>query len=91
MNRRTLITIHLYLSSFLAANVLLVAISGGLYLFGSKGQTVSSDVGMLSKAEYILPEKASKADVERILAAVNVGDGGNSPNVAHPLRHRCRG
>ena len=37
MNRKTLITIHMYLSAFFAPMVLLVAISGGLYLIGIKG------------------------------------------------------
>ncbi|EED35352.1 conserved hypothetical protein [Luminiphilus syltensis NOR5-1B] len=74
MNRRTLITIHLYLSSFLAANVLLVAISGGLYLFGNKGSTSETTVGTLLKSEHILPAKASKADVERLLAGVDISD-----------------
>lgn len=37
MNRKTLVSIHLYLAAFFTPMVLLVAISGGLYLFGVKG------------------------------------------------------
>ena len=38
MNRKLLITIHMYLAAFFAPAVLLVAISGGLYLIGVKGE-----------------------------------------------------
>jgi len=34
MNRKLLVTVHLYLASFFTPAVLLVAISGGLYLIG---------------------------------------------------------
>jgi hypothetical protein len=37
MDRKLLITIHMYLAAFFAPAVLLVAISGGLYLAGVKG------------------------------------------------------
>lgn len=37
MNRKLIVSIHLYLAAFFAPAVLLVAISGGLYLIGIKG------------------------------------------------------
>ena len=37
MDRKLLITIHMYLAAFFTPAVLLVAISGGLYLAGFKG------------------------------------------------------
>ena len=44
MNRAALITIHMYLSSFFAIFVLLVATSGGLYLLGYKGSVAKTPV-----------------------------------------------
>ncbi len=44
MNRKLFITIHLYLASFFAPFVLLVATSGGLYLVGVKGSVEQSQV-----------------------------------------------
>ena len=38
MDRKLIITVHMYLSAFFAPAVLLVAVSGGLYLAGIKGE-----------------------------------------------------
>lgn len=38
MSRKTLVTVHLYLAAFFTPMVIMMAISGGLYLFGIKGQ-----------------------------------------------------
>jgi hypothetical protein len=74
MNRRLFITIHLYLSSFFAAAVLLVAISGGLYLLGYKGKVAETPVATLPKSAHDLPAQASKSDVAALLAAAGVED-----------------
>jgi hypothetical protein len=47
MSRSLFITIHLYLSSFFAAVVVLVAFSGGMYLIGVKGSTETTEIGSL--------------------------------------------
>ncbi len=44
MSRALFITIHMYLSAFFAVFVLLVAISGGLYLLGYKGSVEKQPV-----------------------------------------------
>ena len=44
MDRKLLITLHLYLSAFFAPAVILVAVSGGLYLLGVKGN-VAMEIG----------------------------------------------
>ena len=44
MNRALFITVHMYLSAFFAVFVLLVSISGGLYLLGYKGSVEQSPV-----------------------------------------------
>lgn len=54
MSRKLLTTIHLYLATFLAPIILMIAISGGLYLFGIKG-TVEKTVlyeGNVSEISY---------------------------------------
>jgi len=68
MNRKLLITIHMYLSAFFAPFVFLVAISGGLYLAGIKGEVEQESVykgpgvGLDTKASS-LPD-----DVRQLLA-----------------------
>lgn len=67
MTRKNLITIHLYLAGFFAPMVFLVAVSGGLYLLGYKGEVSSEQVygpvcGQLDPASQTL-----KADVQKIL------------------------
>lgn len=74
MNRQLFITIHLYLASFFAAAVLLVSISGGLYLLEYKGSTVETEVATLSQAAHTLPNPASKDDVNALLAAAGVSN-----------------
>ena len=72
MNRRLFITIHLYLSSFFAAAVLLVAISGGLYLVGVKGQVAETVVASLPEAGRGSLQAPGKAEVQALLAEAGV-------------------
>ena len=72
MNRRLFITIHLYLSSFFAAAVLLVAVSGGLYLVGVKGEMAETVVASLPKAGRGSLEALNKADMQALLADAGV-------------------
>jgi len=44
MNNKLLLNIHLYLASILTPILLLISLSGGLYLFGYKGTTESTEV-----------------------------------------------
>ena len=44
MSRNALVTIHLYLATFLAPIILMMAISGGLYLFGYKGSVEKENI-----------------------------------------------
>ena len=78
MSRKLLINIHLYLAAFFAPMVLLMAISGGLYLVGVKGeQRVESSVllpGSLnpesaqleSDVRLLLDQAGLAADFERL-------------------------
>jgi hypothetical protein len=61
VNRRLLITIHLYLSSFFAVVVLLVAFSGGMYLLGVKGATAETEVGRLDGGRALMADPSKGA------------------------------
>lgn len=74
MNRSLLITIHLYLASFFSAAVILVALSGGLYLLGVKGSKEETTVATLPLAAHALPANADKETVLGLLAAAGISD-----------------
>ena len=44
MNRKLIISVHMYLSAFFTPAVLLMATSGGLYLTGIKGKVEQEEV-----------------------------------------------
>lgn len=72
MDRKLLITIHMYLSAFFAPAVLLVAISGGLYLIGVKGN-VEQETIYSSSSDTIDNKSASlDTDVATLLAKAGV-------------------
>ncbi len=72
MDRRLLITIHMYLAAFFAPAVLLVAISGGLYLAGVKG-TVEEEIIYSSNTATIDSKSDSlHTDVAALLADAGV-------------------
>lgn len=54
MSRKLLVQIHLYLATFLAPIVLMIAISGGLYLFGLKGSVEKEVVYQNNVSELAL-------------------------------------
>ncbi|MDG2461022.1 MAG: hypothetical protein P8M73_09090 [Luminiphilus sp.] len=73
MARTVLIKLHLYFSAFFAAAIVLVAVSGGLYLVGIKGSVDQTLVGSVDSGEALLADP-SPAGVEAVLAAVGVTD-----------------
>jgi len=74
MNRKLLITIHMYLSAFFAPAVLLVAISGGLYLLGVKGQVEQESIYSSQEATLDTQSASLKSDVATLLAKAGVQD-----------------
>ncbi|MEH6587128.1 MAG: hypothetical protein V7720_11230 [Halioglobus sp.] len=62
MDRKLLVTIHLYLAAFFAPAVLLVAVSGGLYLVGIKGN-VEQEV-IYSSDNAAIDSKSSTLDTD---------------------------
>ena len=73
MTRTLLIKLHLYLSAFFSAAIVLVAVSGGLYLIGIKGSIQQTPVGALSTGSQLLQDP-SEANVHAALASLGVSD-----------------
>ncbi len=73
MNRKLLINIHLYLATFFAPCVLLVAISGGLYLVGVKGSVETTAV-YTGPAAIDSSADDLKEQVDTLLATAGVAD-----------------
>lgn len=72
MERKLLVTLHLYLAAFFAPAALLVAISGGLYLVGIKG-TVEQEAIYTSSNTTIDSKSASlHANVAALLVDAGV-------------------
>jgi RNase P/RNase MRP subunit p29 len=73
MDRKLLITIHLYLSAFFAPAVILVAVSGGLYLVGIKGNVEQETVYQSADATIDSSSISLKADVTALLSTAGAG------------------
>ena len=65
MTRTVLIKLHLYLSAFFSAAIILVAVSGGLYLIGIKGSVEQTPVGSTTSGQQLLADPSQRA-VERL-------------------------
>jgi hypothetical protein len=73
MTRTLLIKLHFDCSAFFAAAIVLVAVSGGLYLIGIKGSIEQTPVGTLATGQQLL-QNPSKATVRAALASLGVAD-----------------
>ena len=73
MARALLIKLHLYCSAFFAAGIVLVAVSGGLYLIGIKGTIEQTLVGTLTTGQQ-LSQDPSETNVQAALASLGVAD-----------------
>lgn len=74
MDRKLLITIHMYLSAFFAPAVLLVAISGGLYLVGIKGEVKEQTIYSSAESTIDSSSPSLKDDVAALLDTAGVED-----------------
>ena len=72
MDRKLLITIHMYLAAFFAPTVLLVAISGGLYLAGVKGEVEQEIIYSSSNVTIDSKSASLHTDVATLLADAGV-------------------
>ena len=73
MTRALLIKLHLYCSAFFSAAIVLVALSGGLYLIGIKGTIDQTRIGLAGSGEQLLAEPSIEA-VQAALTEVGVTD-----------------
>jgi hypothetical protein len=73
MTRTLLIKLHLYLSAFFAAAIILVAVSGGLYLIGIKGSIEQTTLGTVSSGQQLLQDPSEVA-VQAALTSLGVAD-----------------
>jgi hypothetical protein len=72
MNRKLLITIHMYLAAFFAPAVMLVATSGGLYLAGIKGKVEQAAIYRSSDVTIDSESTSLQADVTALLTSAGV-------------------
>jgi hypothetical protein len=72
LNRKLLITIHMYLAAFFAPAVLLVATSGGLYLAGIKGKVEQEAIYSSSDVTIDSESTSLQADVTALLTRAGV-------------------
>jgi hypothetical protein len=72
VDRKLLIRIHMYLAAFFAPAVLLVAISGGLYLAGVKGDVEQEVIYRSSETMIDNKSPTLQADVAALLASAGV-------------------
>lgn len=70
--RKTIVLIHLFLAAFTAPALLLVAISGGLYLLGVKGSIIVTELGLPAGAELDLDSPTIDADIKAFLRRIDV-------------------
>ena len=72
MNRKLLVTLHLYLAAFFAPFVFLVAISGGLYLIGVNGELSREVIYSGPGAGLDVSAESLQADVAELLETAGV-------------------
>ncbi len=72
MSRRLLVSIHLYLAAFFAPMVIIMAVSGGLYLLGVKGQMQSAELGFVSGLKLDAESPTLFDDVDAALLGLGV-------------------
>lgn len=70
--RRLLVLAHLWFAGFLAPMFVLLAISGGLYLIGNKGEFKSQPVALPASASLNFESATLEEDVRALLASANI-------------------
>lgn len=72
ISRKTLVSVHLYLASFFAPIIIIMAISGGLYLFGVKGNTTYTEVGLAEGISLNAKSPTLKDEVQAVLTSAGI-------------------
>ncbi|MFC6439697.1 PepSY-associated TM helix domain-containing protein [Bowmanella sp. JS7-9] len=72
MSRKTLVALHLYLAAFFAPILLIMAISGGLYLLGIKGNVTSGDPVQLNNIQLANDEHLREQQIRDVFMQVGL-------------------
>lgn len=72
MSRKLLINIHLFLASFMAPILIVISISGGLYLMGYKGNVDSTSIHKGALDEFNPQAEDLKSEITRLLSVNNI-------------------
>ena len=70
--RKNLINLHLLFAGFLAPMFILVAVSGGLYLIGDKGEFKSAPIALPAGAALDFKSPTIEGDVKALLASAGI-------------------
>lgn len=70
--RKKIMLLHLIVASLITPLVLLVSISGGLYLIGFKGSTTSSDVPLATGTQLDFESKDLEAKVRELIKGAGI-------------------
>ncbi|WP_320819957.1 PepSY-associated TM helix domain-containing protein [Thalassolituus sp.] len=72
MSRKLLVTIHLYLAAFFAPIIVIMAASGGLYLFGVKGEMTAGESVIVPDAQLTKDSAALDDQVRTLLEQAGI-------------------
>lgn len=75
VSRKLLVSIHLYLAAFFAPFILVMALTGGLYLLGIKGEMVKTPVTVVDNVHLDGKSAHLKQDVIGVLASAGIESG----------------
>jgi len=70
--RRTLILVHLWVAAFATPAIIMLATSGGLYLFGIKGEVIKTEIVLPAGTELDFSAVSLDRDVEMLLAQLSI-------------------
>jgi uncharacterized membrane protein len=69
--RRLIIRLHLMIAAFFAPILLMVALSGGLYLLGQKGQTLKTPIPLSDDLAVAIAANPTEGGVKALLADID--------------------
>lgn len=72
MTRKSIITLHLFLAAFLTPILVVIAVSGGLYLLGEKGSIAKVTIYQGSVGEFDFKSEDKESQVQKFLATNNI-------------------
>ena len=70
--RKLLVTLHLLFAGFMAPAFILLAVTGGAYLLGQKGQETKVALNLPADTVIDLKSATAEADIRTLLASANI-------------------